>query len=291
MPPKPPNTDIGIAAAKDSKNQELDDFVSNMESVFGTPTQIPEKATQEEVKVEPETTVAGAAGGITRGASPYATGALLAAPFGLAAGPFAPIGVPGAMAVGAGTVALSEAFTPLVNKALGTNMATPREAMNALLDWAGVAKPTSKTEKILEKVSDVAASTAGVTGTLGQIAKAVPATYGTAKGVLTALGESPAAQGIAAGTGVYTGEKAKEYAKEKGMPKWVVEGVPEYGIPSTAETIGSIGGAVPASILSALSPKAIQVISKSVNPQELLKGVIAGEPKAKQTLVEILARL
>ena len=160
-------------------------------------------------------------------------------------------------------------------------MATPREAMNALLDWAGVAKPTSKTEKILEKVSDVAASTAGVTGTLGQIAKAVPATYGTAKGVLTALGESPAAQGIAAGTGVYTGEKAKEYAKEKGMPKWVVEGVPEYGIPSTAETIGSIGGAVPASILSALSPKAIQVISKSVNPQELLKGVIAGEPKAK----------
>ena len=128
------------------------------------------------------------------------------------------------MAVGAGTVALSEAFTPLVNKALGTNMATPREAMNALLDWAGVAKPTSKTEKILEKVSDVAASTAGVTGTLGTISKAVPATYETAKGVLTALGEAPTAQAIGAGTGVVAGEKAKEYAKEKGMPEFVQTG-------------------------------------------------------------------
>lgn len=199
------NTDIGISAAKDSKKQELDDFVSNMDSVFGSPEEKPEQKQEEPLTEEPKTTVAGVAGAMTRGLAPYATAAGVGAAIG---SPIAAVGaIPGA-AAGVGAMALSDIFVPMVNSALGTNVTTSREALNSLFDSLGVAKPTSKTEKVLEKVSEMSGAGLAIPVAAEQVATQVASPV--AKGVLSALAEKPIEQAVAGGAMGAAGEIAKQ---------------------------------------------------------------------------------
>jgi hypothetical protein len=140
------NTDIGISAAKDSKKQELDDFVSNMDSVFGSPEEKPEQKQEEPLTEEPKTTAGGISGAIIRGAAPYVAAGAATAPLGLMGGPFAEVTVPAAFGVGATTMALSDLAVGGVNAIFGTHHTSPKEAITHWLDEKGVPKPESKAE-------------------------------------------------------------------------------------------------------------------------------------------------
>ena len=141
-----------------------------------------------------ETTLAGLAGAVTRGIAPAALGAaggglLGGVVGGLAAGPAGVI--PGAQLgaeLGGGAMTLGQLpIAPLVdiaNRALGTNIQQPTQALEALLTEAGVAEPKTAVERITQMLASGAAGAAGT----AQAAAATPRVVA-----------SPVARSVAAG--------------------------------------------------------------------------------------------
>lgn len=182
---------------------------------FGTPTGLPEGAGQvvSETPRE-ETTAAGLLGAVSRGAWPTAAGVagggvLGGVVGGLAAGPAGII--PGAKLgaeLGGGAMTLGQlAVAPLVdvaNRALGTNIQQPTQALEAFLTQAGVPEPKTAAERIVQMtVSSAAGAGAGAQagsavarGTTSPLVREVAAGLAAEQAAQTVSG---AASGAAAG--------------------------------------------------------------------------------------------
>jgi hypothetical protein len=150
---------------------------------------------------EPETTAGGVFGATTRGLAPAALGAGLGF---MAAGP------PGAAAGAALTTLGPIVADPLVegvNKLLGTDFATPTEALNNLLTAAGVPEPETATERVIQSAAGGVGGAGGAIGlgrTMAQSARPVIAAVGDA------LAAQPAAQIVGGGTGAAGSQMAAE---------------------------------------------------------------------------------
>ena len=168
-----------------------------------------EQIFSQQVPAGAETTAAGLAGAVTRGAGPIAAGALAGAAIGA---PFAGVGaIPGAMA-GAGAVALTEfvgdPIVDTINSMFGTQYTRPTDAMQDLLTRIGVPEASTEAERIVQSVSQAAAG-AGGTVALGK-AITQAARGPVAAGVGEAIAAQPAAQ-IAGGAGAgLAGQAAEE---------------------------------------------------------------------------------
>jgi hypothetical protein len=153
---------------------------------------------------------------VIRGVAPYAAGA--------GAG-FLMGGPPGA-AAGAGAVALSDISAAALN-AMGADIAGPTEATNAALDYAGLPRPETSFQRVLQ--AGAQGMTGGYTGAIAVNKMAEAARGPLLKPALTALGKRPglqAASGLGSGVGGQT--------------------VKELGGGPLAQVAGSVaGGAVP----------------------------------------------
>ena len=140
---------------------------------------------------QPETTLRGLAGAVTRGVAPIATGAALGAAVGA---PIAGVGaIPGAIA-GAGAVGLAQLvgdpIVGAVNSMFGTKYTLPTQAMEDLLTRVGVPEAKSHAERIVQTTA------AGATGAGGLAAagRAVQTAAGAAAPVTREVGRVLAAQ-------------------------------------------------------------------------------------------------
>jgi hypothetical protein len=156
----------------------------------------------------PPTTTEGVMGAVTRGLAPIATGAAVGAALGA---PFAGVGaVPGALA-GAGAMGIStlvaDPIVGAVNSLFGTQYTLPTQAMEDLLTRAGVAKPKSEAERILQTaVSGASGAQAGVALGKQLMTAAGPVTQGVGR----VMASQPILQTVAGATGGAAGQTAAE---------------------------------------------------------------------------------
>jgi len=220
-------------------------------------------------------TAAGAACGILYGAGPTAAGAAIGAAMGA---PFAGVGaLPGA-AAGAGVMLAADITTGLVNSVLGTNYASPTEAMQNLLARLGVEKPQTEAERIVQTVAQGAAGAIGGAGAAGTIARRLaPAVAGAATPaarVATALAERPAQQAVMGATGALAGEMAAEAVRQPDMP-----GAAE----PAARLAGEIAGPVLAGMVARRIPGTGAVVTPAAATPERaaqVRAIAAGERAA-----------
>ena len=149
---------------------------------------------------QPIATGQGLMGAVTRGLAPIATGAAIGA---AAGAPFAGIGaVPGAIA-GAGAAGLAtfvaDPIVGAVNSLFGTQYTLPTQAMEDLLTRAGVAKPKSEAERILQSAVTGAAGAGGL-ASAGRAIQTAAAPATVSREVGRQLGAQPVAQ-VAGGAG------------------------------------------------------------------------------------------
>lgn len=181
---------------------------------------VPDDATLEEIEAllassapKPMTeaeTVQDIAAGASRGMAPYATAATLGAGAGalfggVGAGPGAAAGV---AAVGAAQF-IGDPLVDSVNSLFGTKFTKPTEALNQLMDMAGLAKPESQAGQMAEKVA------AGVSGGVAGVGAARSVAAGAAPGSLTqgvaqTMAAAPVSQIVAGGTGAGAAELARQ---------------------------------------------------------------------------------
>ena len=181
---------------------------------------VPDDATLEEIEAllaasapKPMTqaeTVQDIAAGASRGMAPYAAGATLGAGAGalfggVGAGPGAAAGV---AAVGAAQF-IGDPLVDSVNSLFGTKFTKPTEALNQLMDAAGMAKPQSEAGQLAEKVA------AGVSGGIAGVGAARSLAAGAAPGTLTqgvaqTMAAAPVSQIVAGGTGAGGAELARQ---------------------------------------------------------------------------------
>ena len=155
-------------------------------------------------------TVQDIAAGASRGMAPYATAATLGAGAGalfggVGAGPGAAAGV---AAVGAAQF-IGDPLVDSVNSLFGTKFTKPTEALNQLMDMAGMAKPQSEAGQMAEKVA------AGVSGGVAGVGAARSVAAGAAPGSLTqgvaqTMAAAPVSQIVAGGTGAGAAELARQ---------------------------------------------------------------------------------
>lgn len=243
----------------------------------GTPTGLPAGA-GEVVSETPreETTAEGVLGAISRGAAPAAAGVLGGGLLGgvvggLAAGPLGI--VPGAIQgaeLGAGAMTLGQIpIAPLVdlaNRALGTNIQQPTQALEALLTEAGVPEPKTAVERITQMVTSGAAGAGGAAQAGGAVARTATsplvremaaglaaeqgaqtvsgAAGGAASQAAAELGLGPGGQIVAAivggGLGMAAGRRvappsataAEQAAAFRGVPAEVPPGEPKAIVPT-----------------------------------------------------------
>ena len=162
-------------------------------------------------ELTPSTTTEGVMGAVTRGLAPIATGAALGAAAGL---PFAGVGaVPGALA-GAGAAGLAtfaaDPIVSAVNSLFGTNYTMPTQAMEDLLTRAGVAKPKSEAERILQTAVSGAAGAGGGVALGRTLQAAAGAGAPVTRAVGQVLASQPALQTVAGATGGAAGQTAAE---------------------------------------------------------------------------------
>lgn len=152
----------------------------------------------------PLETAADVMAGVSRGLTPY----LGAGTLGAAVGG----GLPGA-AAGVGAMGLSQFVgDPLVdsvNALFGTQLTKPTDALNALMDAAGMPRPQTEAGQMAEKTS------AGAAGALGGVGLARSVAAGAAPGTLTqrvaqVAAEAPVAQTVAGATGAAAAEKMRQ---------------------------------------------------------------------------------
>ena len=162
-------------------------------------------------ELTPSTTTEGVMGAVTRGLAPIATGAAIGA---AAGAPFAGVGaIPGALAgAGAAGVAtlVADPIVGAVNSLFGTQYTLPTQAMEDLLTRAGVAKPKSEAERILQ--SAVTGAAGGVGGVA--LGRTLQAAAGAGAPVTQAVGRvmatQPVLQTVAGATGGAAGQTAAE---------------------------------------------------------------------------------
>ena len=152
----------------------------------------------------------GYAGAVTRGAAPYAAGAMVGAGVGA---PLVGVGaVPGAIA-GMGAVALSEMvgdpIVDFVNAQFGTRYKRPTDALEDLLSKFGVAEPETEAQRIVESATRTAAG-GGATAMLG---KAVSG----GKGIVAEAGKQLAHKPLQQVTGAAGAGAAGQFAQEEDM--------------------------------------------------------------------------
>ena len=214
---------------------------------------VPDDATIEEIEAllassapksmtEAET-VQDIAAGASRGMAPYATAATLGAGVGalfggVGAGPGAAAGVG---AVGAAQF-IGDPLVDSVNSLFGTKFTKPTEALNQLMDMAGMAKPQSEAGQLAEK------ATSGAVGALSGVGAARSIAAGAApgsfwQGVSRTMAEAPIAQvasGAAAGG-------AAELARQSGagpIGQTVAGLAGGLGVGATASTLGNFGSKI-----------------------------------------------
>ena len=159
-------------------------------------------------ELTPSTTTEGVMGAVTRGLAPIATGAAIGA---AAGAPFAGVGaIPGAVAgAGAAGVAtlVADPIVSAVNSLFGTQYTLPTQAMEDLLTRAGVAKPKTEAERILQQaVSGASGAQAGVA--LGK--QLMTAVGPVTRGVGQVMASQPVLQTVAGATGGAAGQTAAE---------------------------------------------------------------------------------
>jgi hypothetical protein len=181
---------------------------------------VPDDATLEEIEallassaVKPMTeaeTVQDIAAGASRGMAPYAAGAALGAGAGALFGGVgaAPGAAAGVAAVGAAQF-IGDPLVDSVNSLFGTRFTKPTEALNQLMDMAGLAKPESQAGQMAEKVA------AGVSGGIAGVGAARSVAAGAAPGSLTqgvaqTMAAAPVSQIVAGGTGAAGAELARQ---------------------------------------------------------------------------------
>jgi hypothetical protein len=147
----------------------------------GTPTGLPEGAGQ---VVEPETTLAGIGGAITRGVAPAA----VLAGAGALAAPLVGVAAPVGAALGGGAL--------LASKVLGVDQPFV-EKLNELMTRAGVAEPRTAIERLFQSAAGSASDVATGVGAGQALAKTAAPLAQAAGGILA---EQPAAQ-LASGVG------------------------------------------------------------------------------------------
>jgi hypothetical protein len=188
-------------------------------------------------------TVQDIAVGASRGMAPYATAATLGAGVGalfggVGAGPGAAAGVG---AVGAAQF-IGDPLVDSVNSLFGTKFTKPTEALNQLMDMAGMAKPQSEAGQLAEK------ATSGAVGALSGVGAARSIAAGAApgsfwQGVSRTMAEAPIAQvasGAAAGG-------AAEMARQGGagpIGQTVAGLAGGLGVGATASTLGNFGSRI-----------------------------------------------
>jgi hypothetical protein len=162
-------------------------------------------------ELTPSTTTEGVMGAVTRGLAPIATGAAIGA---AAGAPLMGVGaIPGAIA-GAGAAGLATfAADPIVgavNSLFGTNYTMPTQAMEDLLTRAGVAKPKTEAERILQQAVSGAAGAGGGVALGRTLQAAAGAGAPVTRGVGQVLASQPVLQTVAGATGGAAGQTAAE---------------------------------------------------------------------------------
>lgn len=155
-------------------------------------------------------TVQDIAAGASRGMAPYAAAATLGAGAGALFGGVgaAPGAAAGVAAVGAAQF-IGDPLVDSVNSLFGTKFTKPTEALNQLMDMAGLAKPQSEAGQMAEKVA------AGVSGGIAGVGAARSVAAGAAPGSLTqgvaqTMAAAPVSQIVAGGTGAGAAELARQ---------------------------------------------------------------------------------
>lgn len=156
----------------------------------------------------PSTSAGGIAGAVTRGLAPMAAGAGLGA---AAGAPFAGVGaIPGA-AAGAGAVGLTELASSIYNRIAPSfgwsKTATPQEMTDKLLDYLGMKRASTGSERMTEAVSGGAASALGPAKAAGLVADKAA---GLTKSIAGRLAEKPGLQAISGAAGGASGQTAAE---------------------------------------------------------------------------------
>ena len=213
--------------------------------------------TTEQPQQQPESSLNGYMGALTRGMAPTATGATLGAVMG------APLGgvgaIPGGLAgAGAGllTQVIGDPAVMAVNKLFGTDYQTPSESLNLLLDKLGVPRAETGGQQLVQ------AATSGLTsgGLAAPAAAQTIAKVGTSpvtKAVATQMAASPVVQAVSGATG----SAASDLVRQEGGNEWAQ---------MAAGLLGGFGGGVGAA-------KAGRVAQAAKAPVPVNPTVQAGE--------------
>ena len=249
----------------------------------GAPSGLPSGAgvVVEETPKE-ETTLAGLAGAVTRGIAPAALGAaggglLGGVVGGLAAGPAGVI--PGAQLgaeLGGGAMTIGQLpIAPLVdiaNRALGTNIQQPTQALEALLTEAGVAEPKTAVERITQMLASGAAGTAGT----AQAAAATPRVVA-----------SPVARSVAAGIAAEQGAQTVSGAASGAASQLAAELGLGYGGQLVAGIIAGGAGmaagrkAIPSQATAAEQAASFRGVPAEVPPEMPMPPVTSAQAEAQ----------
>ena len=196
---------ITVEAASEEEAMKVAARIIQMKASEQQPSAAPAQRPMTEAE-----TVQDIAAGASRGMAPYATAAALGAGAGalfggVGAGPGAAAGV---AAVGAAQF-IGDPLVDSVNSLFGTKFTKPTEALNQLMDMAGLAKPESQAGQMAEKVA------AGVSGGVAGVGAARSVAAGAAPGSLTqgvaqTMAAAPVSQIVAGGTGAGGAELARQ---------------------------------------------------------------------------------
>ena len=229
---------ITVEAASEEEAMKVAARIIQMKASEQQPSAAPTQRPMTEAE-----TVQDIAAGASRGMAPYATAATLGAGVGalfggVGAGPGAAAGVG---AVGAAQF-IGDPLVDSVNSLFGTKFTKPTEALNQLMDMAGMAKPQSEAGQLAEK------ATSGAVGALSGVGAARSIAAGAApgsfwQGVSRTMAEAPIAQvasGAAAGG-------AAELARQSGagpIGQTVAGLAGGLGVGATASTLGNFGSKI-----------------------------------------------
>jgi hypothetical protein len=210
-------------------------------------------------ELTPSTTIEGVTGAVTRGLAPIATGALIGGGAGALVGGVGAI--PGALA-GAGAAGLStmvaDPIVGAVNSLFGTQYTMPTQAMEDLLTRAGVAKPKSEAERILQSTVQGAASAGGGVA----LGRSLQAAAGAGAPVTQAVGQVLASQPVLQTVAGATGGAAGQTAAELG-----------------AGTVGQIAASVAGGI-APFAPQLVSQIARTASQRSAQAGAAGGQTGA-----------
>jgi hypothetical protein len=201
----------GVLEAYTGNKMSRAEMVDLERDVRNGVVRVPEGFQLGTTELTPSTTTEGVMGAVTRGLAPIATGAAIGA---AAGAPLMGVGaIPGALA-GAGAAGLATfAADPIVgavNSLFGTNYTMPTQAMEDLLTRAGVAKPKSEAERILQTAVSGAAGAGGGVALGRTLQAAAGAGAPVTRAVGQVLASQPVLQTVAGATGGAAGQTAAE---------------------------------------------------------------------------------